>query len=115
MRAKSNDVEQVELTVQVTPRASANQVGRYEDGLLRVRVTRPPADGEANRAVLNLVARRLRMPSSALTLVAGARSRTKRYAIEGLSAAELHLRLAAATPASAQQKRPRRRRIPLDG
>lgn len=84
-----------ELIVRVTPRADTDRVGPYADGLLRVRVTRPPADGEANRAVLRLVARALGVPSSTLTLVAGARSRTKRYAVSGLSAADLRDRLSA--------------------
>jgi uncharacterized protein YggU (UPF0235/DUF167 family) len=83
----------VEVAVQVTPRADADRVGPYAGGLLRVRVTRPPADGEANRAVIRLVAGALGVPPSTLTLVAGARSRTKRYAVRGLSAADLAARL----------------------
>ena len=79
----------------VTPRAAADRVGPYAAGMLHVRVTRPPADGEANRAVLRLIARALGLPVSRLTLVAGARSRTKRYAVSGLSATELSARLAA--------------------
>lgn len=84
----------VELALRVTPRAEADRVGPYADGLLQVRVRRPPADGEANRAVLRLVARALRVPNSSVTLVAGARSRQKRCALAGISAAELAARLA---------------------
>lgn len=83
-----------ELRVRVTPRAAADRLGPYADGVLQVRVTRPPADGEANRAVASLVARALDVPPSSLTLLAGARSRTKRYAVGGLSAPELAARLA---------------------
>jgi uncharacterized protein YggU (UPF0235/DUF167 family) len=85
----------VELLVHVTPRAAADRVGPYAAGMLQVRVTRPPADGEANRAVLRLIARALGLSVSRLMLVAGARSRTKRYAVSGLSATELGARLAA--------------------
>lgn len=84
-----------ELAVRVTPRADAERVGPYVAGLLQVRVTRPPADGEANRAVLRLVARALGVPASSVTLIAGARSRRKRCAVEGISAGELSARLAA--------------------
>ncbi len=84
----------VELALRVTPRANAERVGPYADGLLGVRVTRPPADGEANRAVLRLVAGALGVPPSSVTLVAGARSRRKRVAVEGLSADDLAARLA---------------------
>lgn len=86
----------VELRVRVTPRAEADRVGFFAAGVLHVRVTRPPSDGEANLAVLTLLARALHVPRSAITLVGGARSRTKRYLIDGLSAADLAARLTAA-------------------
>jgi uncharacterized protein YggU (UPF0235/DUF167 family) len=88
-------VASVELQVRVTPRADRERVGPYAQGQLLVRVARPPVDGEANRAVLRLVSGALGVPLSGLRLVAGARSRTKRVAIEGLSASELAARLAA--------------------
>ena len=84
-----------ELNVRVTARADADRAGPYADGLLHVRVTRPPADGEANRAVIGLLARALGVPPSSVDLVGGARSRTKRFAVRGLSGAELRARLAA--------------------
>jgi len=81
------------LAVVVTPRAAKERVGPYRDGELRVRVTRPPVEGEANDAVRRLVASAIGVPPSALTLDAGARSRRKRYTIAGLSEAELAARL----------------------
>ena len=84
-----------DIELAVTPRAAADRVGPIRDGVLRVRVTRPPSDGEANRAVLRLVARAIGMPVSRLTLVAGERARRKRVTVEGFDAAELGRRLAA--------------------
>lgn len=84
----------VELALRVTPRADADRVGPWAGGVLQVRVTRAPADGEANRSVVRLVARALGVPASRVTLVAGARSRSKRCAVEGISATELATRLA---------------------
>lgn len=84
-----------DIELAVTPRAAADRVGPIRDGVLRVRVTRPPSDGEANRAVLRLVARAIGMPVSRLTLVAGERARRKRVTVEGIDAAELGRRLAA--------------------
>jgi uncharacterized protein len=81
----------VELVV--VPRASADRVGPYVDGVLRVRVARPPADGEANRAVLRLVADALGVPPSRLALVAGARGRHKRLRVDRMDEAELARRL----------------------
>jgi uncharacterized protein YggU (UPF0235/DUF167 family) len=84
----------VRLTVHVTPRADADRVGPFTAGVLQLRVTRPPADGEANEAVRALVSRALGVPRSAVTLVSGRRSRTKRLVIEGLGHTELARRLA---------------------
>ena len=81
----------VELVV--VPRASENRVGPYVDGVLRVRVIRPPADGEANRSVLRLVADALSVPPSRLALVAGVRGRRKRLRVDGVDDAELGRRL----------------------
>jgi len=80
--------------VAVVPRAAAEQVGPFEDGVLRVRVTRPPADGEANRAVRNLLAAALRVPPGRVTLIRGERARHKLFAIAGLEQREVDLRLA---------------------
>ena len=88
-----------DLEIAVVPRASADRVGPYVDGVLRVRVTRPPAEGEANRAVLRLVARALDLPPSHLVLVAGERARRKRVRVDGIGRDELARRLAALTGA----------------
>ena len=84
-----------DLDLVVTPRASADRVGPWADGALRVRVTRPPSGGEANRAVVRLVADALDVAPSGVDLVAGQRGRKKRLRIAGLEPAELERRLAA--------------------
>lgn len=83
------------LELTVVPRASADAVGPYRDGVLRVRVTRPPADGEANRAVIGLVARTLGVAPRDVRLVAGTRGRRKRIEVNGIDDAELARRLEA--------------------
>jgi uncharacterized protein (TIGR00251 family) len=84
------------LDLIVTPRAAADALGPFLNGVLRVRVTRPPADGEANRAVIRLVAEALRIAPAQIVLVAGQSSRRKRVRIAGLSPEELARRLAGA-------------------
>jgi uncharacterized protein len=87
-----------DLEIAVTPRASADRVGPFVDGILKVRVTRPPADGDANRVVLRLVARALDVAPTRISIVAGVRGRRKRLRIEGLDAPELDRRLNALRP-----------------
>lgn len=91
------------ITVRVTPRAGRDAIDGWsldppsDARVLRVRVAAAPADGRANAAALRLVAGALGVPVSRLTLVAGARSRTKTVDVERLSGAEVDRRLAAAT------------------
>jgi uncharacterized protein (TIGR00251 family) len=83
----------VDVRVRVTPRAGRDEVvGVDADGALRIRVAAAPADGDANRAVLRTLAKQLGVPPSALQLVAGAASRTKRVRIHGIDAATLRSR-----------------------
>jgi uncharacterized protein (TIGR00251 family) len=55
------------------------------DGRLVVRVTAPPAEGKANEAVRRLIAKRLGVAKSRVTIVRGARSRDKTIRIERVS------------------------------
>jgi uncharacterized protein YggU (UPF0235/DUF167 family) len=66
------------LTVRVTPRSSRDVVEGFDaTGVLRVRVTAPPADNAANEAVSRLLARTLNLPGRDVTLISGAASRLK--------------------------------------
>ena len=82
------------LTVEVRPRASRNAVALLGDGTLRVRVTAPPVEGEANEAVRDLLARRLGCSRAAVVIVRGAGARTKLVRVAGLSSDEVMARLA---------------------
>ncbi len=51
--------ESCTLKVRVQPKAFRNQVDGYEDGTLRLRVTAPPSEGQANTGVIALLAKAL--------------------------------------------------------
>lgn len=81
------------ITVQVTPRASSEEIIGFEEDALRVRVTAPPARDRANRALERLLARRLDLRPSAVQVVSGQTVRRKVVEIEGLEEAEVRSRL----------------------
>ena len=63
------------LEVRVTTKSSANRIRieerEDEKPLVRVDVTVAPKDGKANKQVIKLLAKALRMPKSALTIKQG--------------------------------------------
>ncbi|HXX44893.1 MAG TPA: DUF167 domain-containing protein [Candidatus Acidoferrales bacterium] len=73
----------VVIAVRVTPRASRNAIEGEHQGALKVRLTAPPVDNRANDALRRLLAERLNVPISAVRIVAGEKSRTKRVEIVG--------------------------------
>ena len=78
------------LTVRVQPRASRNEVIGFDtDGALKVRVTAPPVDGEANRAVIELMAKTLGVAKSRVRIVRGESSRVKVIEVDGLDEAQV--------------------------
>ncbi len=74
------------VPVRVKPRASRTRILGCKSGALEVAVAAPPVDGAANKELLRELARRLDVPRSRLALVAGHTGRTKRIAVQGLSA-----------------------------
>ena len=77
------------LDVLVQPRASRARIGPVHEGRLKVAVTAPPVDGEANRAVLELLARSLGVARGQLEVVRGESSRRKTVRVRGASLAAL--------------------------
>jgi len=65
------------LHVRVQPKAGVNAVMGWRGEALRVSVTAAPENGQANRAVVALLAERLAVPPSSIQLVRGAGSRDK--------------------------------------
>ena len=82
------------LRVRVQPRASREAILGWREDALRLAVTAPPVDGEANEAVRRLLARALGVAPSAVSVVRGERSRDKVVRVEGLAGTELRSRLA---------------------
>jgi len=83
----------VRLEILVSPRASRAKLGPMHDG----RLTSPPVDGEANAAVIEVLAKALGIPKSRIAIVAGATGRRKTVELAGVSDAALAAVLAGVT------------------
>jgi len=86
------------LAVKLTPGASADRIDGWDldpEGrpVLKVRVRARPVEGEANAALILLLAKSLGVPRSTLSLVRGGQSRLKMVEVEGLEDEDLRTRL----------------------
>jgi uncharacterized protein (TIGR00251 family) len=86
----------VRIAVRLAPRASRDQVLGPHGEALKVAVTAPPVEGEANARLVKLLAKRLGVPKGAVRIVSGATARDKVLEVTGVNAADAAARLAPA-------------------
>ncbi len=77
------------FTVRVVPRASKSGIVGEIEGNLKVRISAPPVDGAANAEVTKLLAKAFGVAKSAVDIIAGETSKTKRIRISGAAAEQL--------------------------
>ena len=75
------------IVVKVQPNATRDEVVRFVDGVLYVKVAAPPVRGEANAELINLLSRELRVAKSSIRIEKGLTSRRKLILVEGVSQA----------------------------
>lgn len=80
--------DHVRLSVKLTPNAGRDGLDGAEaaaDGemLLKARVTAVPEKGKANKALIELVAKSLKLPKSSISVISGDTARKKILRIDG--------------------------------
>ena len=80
--------------VRLTPRGGRDAIGAVEGDLVRVRVAAAPVGGQANDALIKLLARRLRVGRRSVRITRGATTTRKHIEIDGITTAEALRRLA---------------------
>ncbi len=81
------------LTLHIQPGAKRTEVAGLHGDALKIRLAAPPVDGKANASLIEFLADCLGLPKSAVELVSGQTSRSKRVAVSGTTAAEIRRRL----------------------
>ena len=76
------------VDLRVTPKSSRDEIDaveQFSDGqpVVKIRVRALPADGQANDAVVALLAKKLRLPKSCVSLERGGASRMKTLRLSG--------------------------------
>ena len=83
----ANEAGLVSLAIYVQPRASRVGIVGLHDGRLKLAITSPPVEGQANSQVIAFLAKLFRVPKGAVNLESGSLGRSKRLTIGGLSLA----------------------------
>lgn|SRR5689334_6769427 len=75
----------VTFTVRVQPRANKDEIAGEFAGGMKVRLQAPAVENYANEALVEFLARLLKTPKSAVRILGGDRSRTKRLEVWGVT------------------------------
>jgi uncharacterized protein len=77
-------VKAAELALRVKAGSGPDRLLGLRGGVLHARISAPPVDGRANRALCRLIARSAGVPVSAVEIARGQRSREKLLRIHGV-------------------------------
>jgi uncharacterized protein (TIGR00251 family) len=84
------------LPVKANPGARENALRGVHDGQLKVSVTAAPEKGKANKAIIEVLARKLELKRSQIEIIAGDTSSEKKLMIRDCSLDDLATKLMAA-------------------
>ena len=65
------------IRVKVLPRSSKTEIAGKADGVYRIKLTAPPVDGKANKALIKFLAKKTGLPKKNFQIVSGEHSRNK--------------------------------------
>ncbi|NLT67356.1 MAG: YggU family protein [Acidobacteria bacterium] len=82
----------LEVRLHIQPRAKRPGIAGIHNGALKIKVTAPPVDDAANRAVIEFFATLLEIPKSSIQIVSGLKAREKTLEIRGLSRSDFFVR-----------------------
>ncbi|MCG6983081.1 MAG: DUF167 family protein [Deltaproteobacteria bacterium] len=81
------------IKVQVQTRASRDEVVGPHGEFLKVRITAAPVAGGANKHLLKILAKKMKIPQAQLSIKSGATSKNKSIAVLGISGDRVRERL----------------------
>ena len=82
------------LKIRVTPRAKRDEVYCIlEDGTVKVRLTAPPVEGKANKALIKYFSGIFEIPRSRIEILSGFKDRNKLVNIQGIDSVEINIKL----------------------
>jgi uncharacterized protein (TIGR00251 family) len=86
---KSISDKKATIEIHLQPGAKRSEVVGFKEGVLYAKVTALPQKGQANRALVELMAQTLGIPKSSVDIIRGQSSRSKVIAVQGLTGEEV--------------------------
>ncbi len=77
------------ISVTIQPGASREECVGLQAEALKIRVTAPPVDSAANKALIKFLSKKIRIPKSHVAIIKGGTSRHKQILLAGLKPADL--------------------------
>lgn len=71
----------ITFNVRVIPRSAKSEIVGEYNGDLKVRLTSPPVDGKANKELIKILAKELKVAKSNIEIISGKTSKSKRIQI----------------------------------
>ncbi|MBN2255818.1 MAG: YggU family protein [Deltaproteobacteria bacterium] len=75
----------VVFKVRVLPRSSRCEIAGIQDDALKLKITAPPVEGQANEECIRFLSRALGVKRNRISITAGGKSKNKSIAITGLT------------------------------
>ncbi len=79
--------------VKLLPRSAMNKIVDFEGDTLKVKVKSAPVDGLANKDLILLLSKRLRVAKERIEIISGRKSRLKTVRVHGIEKNDLSLLL----------------------
>jgi uncharacterized protein len=89
MKKKVTEDIFTEIDARIIPKSSRNEIINGEGGVLKIKVISPPVDGKANKTVIELLSKQLKISKKDILIVSGEKSRNKKIRLYGISKSEL--------------------------
>lgn len=84
-----NEIEDgIRVDIRVQPRSARNQIAGEYAGAVKIKLTAPPVDGEANQELIIFLSKLLKVSKSSIILLQGETGRNKTVEIKGINKSE---------------------------
>ncbi|HNX29155.1 MAG TPA: DUF167 domain-containing protein [Syntrophomonadaceae bacterium] len=78
----------IRLEIKVQPRSAKNMIVGEQAGKLKLKITAPPVEGEANKMLIEFLAHYFQLPKKSITIIKGDSSTHKLIELQGITREE---------------------------